>query len=313
MPTDPLISKALRAGRRQAEHVLEVRGRSLRVRARALRPRVPPRAVSERRRISAKLLRAVGGLATSGVLVAEGDSWFHYPWIDILTVLEDVHGYDVESVAHWGDRIEDMAYGGGQLEKLTRMLEKLLRRDIIPKGILISGGGNDVAGEEFAFLLNHAEGPVPGLNDGVVRGLIDERIRFAYITILSAVTRICKQRLGTTIPILVHGYDFPVPDGRGFWGGWWIFPGPWLEPGFREKGYAKLSDRMILIRRLIDRFNDMLSKLVAIPDFAHLRYVNLRGTLPTDAEYKQWWANELHPTAKGFERVAEQFAVALKQ
>ena len=49
------------------------------------------------------------------MLVAEGDSWFDYPWQDVLRMLEDRHGYDVESVAHKGDRIEDMAYSGGQL------------------------------------------------------------------------------------------------------------------------------------------------------------------------------------------------------
>lgn len=313
MRTDPLTKKALRAGRRQAERVLEVRAKSLKARARALRPSVTVRAVTEERRIPARLLGVVGGLATSGVLVAEGDSWFHYPWTDILTVLEDIHGYEVESVAHWGDRVEDMAYGGGQLDKFTRTLEKLLRRGVIPKGVLISGGGNDIAGEEFALLLNHAEGPVPGLNDGIVQGLIDQRIRFAYITILSAVTRICKQRLGTVIPILLHGYDYPVPDGRGFWGGWWILPGPWLEPGFRKKGYGIMSDRVILMRQLIDGFNEMLSKLVAIPEFAHVRYVNLRNTLPTDVKYKKWWADELHPTAEGFVSVAERFAAVLIQ
>ena len=37
-----------------------------------------------------------------GTLMAEGDSWFDYPWKDVLSCLEDEHGYDVESVAHKG-------------------------------------------------------------------------------------------------------------------------------------------------------------------------------------------------------------------
>ena len=52
---------------------------------------------------------------SAGILVAEGDSWFNYPWTDILRLLEDEHGYEVESVAHYGDTIEEMAYSGGQL------------------------------------------------------------------------------------------------------------------------------------------------------------------------------------------------------
>ena len=47
---------------------------------------------------------------------------------------------------------------------------------------------------------------------------------------LSAVTAACQDLLGAPVPILLHGYDYPVPDGRGFLGGWGPLPGPWLEP-----------------------------------------------------------------------------------
>jgi lysophospholipase L1-like esterase len=243
--------------------------------------------------------------------VAEGDSWFDYPLNDILRLLEDHHGYDVESVAHKGDRLEDMAYGPGQLEELARRLEKILRQNFIPKAILLSGGGNDIAGEEFGMLINHALSPVAGLNDQVISGVIDERIKFAYVTILSAITRICEQRLNGPIKILIHGYDYPVPDGRGFLGGWWILPGPWLEPGFRQKGYDDLSVRAALAKRLIDRFNDMLKGIVALPEFAHVQHVDLRNTLSSGSNYKRDWANELHPTFAGFKRVTDRFAAAI--
>jgi hypothetical protein len=212
-------------------------------------------------------MRAVGGPASAGVLVAEGDSWFDYPLNDVLRLLEDHHGYEVESVAHKGDRVEEMAYGLGQLEEFTRRLEKLLRRNVIPKAVLLSGGGNDVAGPEFGMLINHARSPVAGLNQQILDGVISERIQAAYITILSAITRLCEQRLNLRIPILIHGYDYPVPDGRGFLGGWWFLPGPWLEPGFREKGYDALTMRIALAKQLIDRFNTMLQNVAGLPDF----------------------------------------------
>jgi hypothetical protein len=245
------------------------------------------------------------------VLVAEGDSWFDYPLNDVLRLLEDDHGYDVESVAQKGDRVEEMAYGRGQLEELTRRLEKLLRRGIVPKAVLLSGGGNDVAGDEFGMLLNHARSAVRGLNAQVVAGVIDERVHLAYITMLSAITRVCDERLGRRLPILVHGYDYPVPDGRGFLGGWWLLPGPWLEPGFREKGFDDLQERIGLARQLIDRFNAQLAGVAAMSEFPHVKYVNIRGTLSVGTDYKRWWANELHPTPRGFERVTARFAAAL--
>jgi lysophospholipase L1-like esterase len=249
--------------------------------------------------------------ASSGVLIAEGDSWFDYPWTDVLRLLEDEHGFDVESVAHAGDRVEHMAYSGGQLEEFSRQLEKLIRTGRIPKAILLSGGGNDIAGPEFGMLLNHASSPIAGLNEKVVTGIIDERLRMAHITILAAVTQICITRLQQPLPILLHGYDYPVPDGRGFLGGWTFLPGPWLEPGFRDKGFDKLEDRKGLAKKLIDRFNKMLSELVTVPQFSHVTYVNLRKTLSSDADYKRSWDNELHPTVKGFQLVTDRFVAVL--
>jgi len=221
MAQDKITRQALKTGRDYADEVIDFRAKALKRRTRA----VAKRAAAQPLELAAAapviaipdVLAAAAG--SSGLLIAEGDSWFDYPWTDILRILEDEHGYDVESVAHRGDRIEQMAYSGGQLEELSRRLEKLLRINRIPKAILLSGGGNDLAGTEFGVLLNHAASPIPGLNDQVVTGVIDRRVRAAYITILAAITHICQQWIGQPLPILIHGYDYAVPDGRGFLGG----------------------------------------------------------------------------------------------
>jgi lysophospholipase L1-like esterase len=246
--------------------------------------------------------------ASAGVLIAEGDSWFDYPLHDVLNDLEDIYGFDVESVAHKGDTVEDMAYSGGQLDDFARRVEKVLRTGVKPRAILLSGGGNDVAGDEFAILLNHASSSIAGLNQSIVAGVIDERMHDAYVTIMSAITAICQSQIGEPIPIVVHGYDYPVPDGRGFLGGWGPLPGPWLEPGFRRKGYEAMASRRPIVVTLIDRLNEMLGRLAGTPPFAHVRYLDLRQTLSTGSNYKDWWANELHPTARGFEAVTKKFA-----
>lgn len=263
---------------------------------------------------TAKAATAKPGPGTRGVLVAEGDSWFDYPFHDVLKELEDGHGWDVEHVAHRGDAVESMAYDGHQLDDFVRAIERVARRGETPHAILLSGGGNDVAGEVFAMLVNHRSSPVFGLNAAIVDGLLDTRIRVAYTTILQAVTTACETLLGSRVPILLHGYDHPVPDGRGFLGGWGFLPGPWLEPGFREKGYEDLGERIAIARDLIDRFYGMLNAVVADPAFAHVRVVDLRGQLSTELagnRYKDWWGNELHPTRPGFERVAGMFDAML--
>jgi hypothetical protein len=260
-----------------------------------------------------KGVRAKAGPApeSRGVLIAEGDSWFDYPFSDVLDELEDRYGYDVESVAHRGHTVESMAYADGQLDDFARRVEKVLRRGATPKAILLSGGGNDIAGDEFAILLDHALSGTAGFNESIVRGVIDERLRDAYVTILSAITALCESQIGKAVPLIVHGYDWAVPDGRGFAGGWGPLPGPWLEPGFRRKGYGSRTERQRLITVLIDRFNAMLARLVAQAPFSHVRYLDLRGTLPNGAGYKKYWANELHPTPRGFRDVTAKFAALL--
>ena len=213
---------------------------------------------SGRYEIPARRRALFGSRVTAGVLIAEGDSWFDYPLQDVLRLLEDDHLFDVESVAHKGDCVEDMAHSAGQFEEFARRLEKLLRDGKVPRAILLSGGGNDIAGDEFAILLNHAASSLPALNEDIVRGIIDVRLRAAYARIISGLTAIAKSFLGRPIPIITHGYDYPIPDGRGFLGGVWMLPGPWLKPGFQKKGYDDLEKNKQLIVQLIDRFNDML-------------------------------------------------------
>jgi hypothetical protein len=295
-------------GRDLAAEVLRFRNRALKQRSSAVRRMAPGRALV--RSVPPVLVRAAGGLDRTGVLVAEGDSWFDYPWHDVLRMLEDQHGYDVESVAHRGDTVESMAYTG-QLEEFARVIEKLLRQNTIPSAILLSGGGNDIAGDQFQMLLNHVRSAHAGLNDQVVNGVIDVRIFDAYVTILAAVTDVCRQRTGTLIPIVVHGYDHAVPDGRGVLGGWGPLPGPWLQPSLREKGFEDPTACKDLVASLIDRFNTMLRRVTTLSDFAHVRYLDLRGTLANDATYRTWWANELHPTERGFAAVADRFAAII--
>jgi len=296
------LTESIKSGAAQAVRVLAARAKVSRRRAKARR-RPKGTTVVE---MEGFLLQP--GAMGSTVLVAEGDSWFDYPMNDVLKSLEDDHDFDVESVAHRGDRIESMAYDDGQLDDFVRRIEKLKARGVKVKAVLLSGGGNDIAGEEFGMLLNHARSPTPGLNAKVVEGVLQDRILPAYATILAAVTQACEGMMDQKVPILIHGYDHPVPDGRGFLGGWGPLPGPWLAPGFETKRYDLLQPRVKMMKDLIDQFNEMVKGIAGMAPFAHVRYVDLRGSLSNGADYKRWWGNELHPTGRGFEMVAGRFA-----
>src|ERR1700749_2820204 len=114
MTKEDRTAQAIAIGRQRAGPVLERPRPAHQTRAEAL----------ARHAKTLTLTRSVSGSAesfeahttlTAGFLLALGDSWFDYPVHDVLTKLDDEHGYDIESAAHAGDPIENMAYDGGQI------------------------------------------------------------------------------------------------------------------------------------------------------------------------------------------------------
>lgn len=72
-----------------------------------------------------------------------------------------------------------------------------------------------------------------------------------------------------------------------------------------------MPKRIEVLETLIDRFNAMLDRVCGLSEFAYVRHMDLRKTLSSKIDYKQGWANELHPPQKGFEMLASKFASAI--
>ena len=273
---------------------------------------------------------AQAGRQPTGYLIAEGDSWFAYPGLDVLGALEGgiaLSGsafYKVYSSASPGDTVESMAYDGDQLEGFAHEFRKVADagKQAEVKAIVLSGGGNDIAGRQFHVLLNHSRASGTTELDGPVADAFVDRIGRSLESLIGTSVRFADQILGRqNVPIIVHGYAHPVPDGRPFGIGWPL-PGPWLEPGFTAKGYphatiAELERNTRVMADLIARFN---KRVASIPNNlrgrADVRYVDVSAALsnvvPGDV-YKRDWSNELHPTNDGFKRVAEAFHRAIQR
>ena len=334
MASEQIIQVAIELGRKNADRIIQNRSELRERRALALtnNPRVQSMrvhlasaqmadgAINAEDEAAAAPAETVTTVKTSGFLVAVGDSWFDYPFHDVLKDLDDNYGYNVESTAHAGDPIEKMAYHLGQLDDLPRKLDKIKDLGAVPRAALLSGGGDDLAGPEFGMLLNNFYSPIGGWDREIVEGVLNDRINTAFVTMISGMDKLIQSRFHRSLPILIHGYDYPVPDGRGYLGvfGHYLF-GPWLEPGFREKNFVDPSDPSNLSRRIqmmhdmIDWFNVMLQSLTA--RFSFLHYIDVRNTLSTalpNDYYKNWWDNELHPTALGFAKVTDKFAAVLQ-
>lgn len=257
------------------------------------------------------------GTTPKAWLIADGDSWFD-DWgrdgvdapMDLLRALR-VSGWGVDELADAGDTLAQIA-SPEQLQAFSRRLRRMVALGRPPRAVLLSGGGNDVVGERLLTLLNPCMEGRPALN-AAGRALIRKTLRGHVETAVQHYLAACDALLPPgqpPVPVLLHGYDWPVPDGRGPYG---IESQrlSWLKPWLARCGYEGAAARRAA-RELIDALNTMLRAVARTPRFGgRVRHVDLRGTLcsdPADPAYKDDWENELHPTEAGFVKLAAVIA-----
>lgn len=241
------------------------------------------------------------------VLAAEGDSWFDFPFkVDVLYHLKRM-GYSLMEAADAGHTLREIANAPSQRADFRERMERLAKRNTPPEAVLLSAGGNDFV-DWLEVLLNQFSPNAPVLNDFEVNRFL-ERLKSDYLAWIQFATGVCQDLFDSTIPILVHGYAYVVPDGRGtLWG----IAGPWLERKFHGKGHESLNNNIATLEILVDKLNDALSIIAGNAKTGHVRHVDLRPILSNDpSDYKDDWRDELHPTDSGFRKVAEEFVQAL--
>ncbi len=255
---------------------------------------------------AAPLFRAASAAARAPAMtiVAEGDSWFDYPpGLDILDQLKLRHKYDIVKLAQAGDTIENIAFGTlfdrnfGRPEPQINVLMGEVDR-IRPRVVLLSGGGNDVAGDQFAGFLNHADSGLPRLRMTHVKDVIHGVVKKAFERIAGEIWKI-----DSTIAIVTHGYGYPIPDGTAVFNFpfGYRFLGPWLRPALVSKNITKLGDGKEILKTIIDEFNTMLAGLQTNLT-GPFRFVDLRDTIKT-----RDWVNELHVSSESYGRCADKF------
>lgn len=130
-----------------------------------------------------------------------------------------------------------------------------LMRTCDPTFLLLSGGGDDIAGTPLENYLNHFASGEPPLRGGAFRFLVNTYLHAAYATIITQV-----RTINASVPIILHGYSYAHADGRGVINGPWGFHylGPWLRPAFATKRITTIDG---VVHELIDAFNEMLGTL----------------------------------------------------
>lgn len=271
------------------------------------------------------MLAATPGRRTFNLL-AQGDSWFDYPpGTDLIDCLHSSHGHTITNIAVAGSTLNDEAYGPVPRELFGLPLGPLQSDDpsrivelvshiqkLKPQALLLSAGGNDIAGDEFFSFVNNSKSSLPSINQQVLDGVVNGTFQNAYEYLITTALAAAKDA-GITMPVFTHGYDYPWPDGRGVISflGWKV--GPWFDPTFNQKNYpynnspANLQVRHDITAKFIDSLNTMLEGF-AQKYSGQVFHVELTGTLQSDAD----WANELHPGNAGFSALADKIDAALQ-
>ena len=246
---------------------------------------------------------------TRNFLIAEGDSWFAFSPMDVLDGLRR-HRCIVRSIADPRHKlIRDIAYPSPGENQWTNLLPRLPQHGVVPRAVLLCGGGNDLVGR-LKVLLNDSNSGLPILDDAEVSNFLEE-LQEAFVHIVQYVTTQCSQTFQLEnrheeerfpIPILVHGYAYAIPDGRRLFG----WGRNWLDPVFDSKGHKDLIQNIETMKELIDQFNEMVKSLSKMEGLEHVRYVNLRPHLNSGLRgYRHHWQDELHPTEEGFKIISQ--------
>ncbi|MRX51194.1 hypothetical protein GI374_12185 [Paracoccus sp. S-4012] len=203
-------------------------------------------------------------------VVAEGDSWFQYPFLidDVIDHLFDA--WAIYCVGAAGDLLQDMVR---QDEVTAAVLSEK------PDLLLLSGGGNDLLGG--GQLARYLKPPRPGM---APEDHISDEFDQLLARILAIYADLVERALTAGAKrVVCHGYDYAIPNG-----------GPWLGRPMLKLG---ISDRRLqrdIIRVLIDRLHDGLESMAG--NFGgRVAAADCRGRTPDDA-----WYDELHPTSSGF-------------
>ena len=240
-----------------------------------------------------------GASASIVRIFAEGDSWFDYPpGVDVIGALKKLIKLPIANMAHHGDEVRQML-----ALKQRRELEQRFAKGA-PDGkpwdaLLFSGGGNDLVGDQLCIWIStYAQGMTPNqIVDTKRFGAVLEIIEAGYRDLIDL-----RDRLSPGTKLFINQYDFAPPNGKGV-----CNVGPWLKPSLDFR-VVPLGMQPDVVKVILERFANLLASIAT--STSNVYPVPTQGTLP--ASTKEWWANEIHPTDKGFKLVAEKFLAVMK-
>jgi len=239
-------------------------------------------------------------------LFADGDSWFDYPLPldgrnDVIRSIGK-HGTPqplILNLAHYGDEARDLL-GVKRRQRIINNLKDPENGTF--DAILFSGGGNDTVGEQFClWIKEHEPGMTPdqAINEPRLEAVLGV-VRSAYEDLIAI-----RDQIVPDCYIFIHAYDFAIPNSDGGICDGLI--GPWLDPSLRYRDWTNTAEATGVVRVFLLRFHDLLENIAGA--HKNVILVKTQGTLDPQTD----WANELHPTPEGFDKIGAKFVEALQE
>ena len=259
-----------------------------------------------RRRKNRKYCRRLGD-ARYRVLI-EGDSWLEYPLF-----IKDIGDWIVKIMKD--SAVWTMAGAGDTIDIISHTKEEFLNKakEMNPHLIILSGGGNDLLGDNFIDLIDvkrdllninrfYTNSPHSRLNfkfwidTKKIRKIADKVVQLAKLS----------EKRGTSTYVLINGYDYPWPgkNTNGYWNPFTkLFKyisgaakGRWLHQKLNAVGLNNIELQKDLVAACLDEFRKRVKNKIRHRPNIDLFY--------PDPFPKKEFYDEIHLRSRAYKQVA---------
>ncbi len=295
--------------------------------------RLNRKSTAKRMRKFKRRIKKIQDTGKRKIIYAEGDSWFQFP-LFISDIIDWLNRFNnkrniIYSDAYGGDWITNIIYESQYVSALS-----VLKPDFF----LISGGGNDLVGNNRLAIMVRKDDEPEGLCvkyrsiDEIIDPDLDDNRRKMIFTAQKYITKefyaflltikaqyilLFKSIYNSRSPhkdmiSITQGYDYAVPGMRPkhkilhlfqAFVNWIVDNGGWLERPLNIRGIFNPEIQKAILTAFIYEFNLIFISLAKNPEFGNLYHIDCRGL----ADKPECWFDELHYKSRIFKKVAEAY------
>lgn len=226
-------------------------------------------------------------------IIALGDSWFWYPFgSNIVSSLAKFLPDNDRSILLIGSNGQEASAWATKFRTSVQFTMRNWAKH--SKRLMLSGGGNDVAGEkDFLPLLKKNCSGFTEPQDCFAAGqpgAVVEAIKQNYLFVIEE-----YRRYNSTGTVICHNYATPFPTGKGVFGN-----SDWLRVPMEKAKVPKDLQRKVFRLLLLEL--SAMHLTLAQESLGPIEVIESEDELDDE----KYWQNELHPNREGFDRLVKR-------